>query len=226
MIPTPSAEALIHQLKAIADSETLAMQSRYGIATGNSLGVSLYDVRRICKGIHDHTLALDLWNSGIHEARIMAAIVDVPTEVTRGQMDAWVAEFDSWDVCDQVTTGLFDQTPFAVEAVFDWAKREEEFVRRAAFSTIAGLSVHNKFMTNEDFTRFFPLIIEYSTDPRNFVKKAVNWALRNIGKRNAALCRKAIAIASQLKESGDRTARWIASDALRELNARITKGFK
>lgn len=216
MTQIPTVELLIRDLRSISNQETLESQRRFGIAVDKSLGVSLYDIRRICRGIKNHALALGLWKTGVHEARIMAAIVDVPLEVTREQMDDWVKDFDSWDVCDQVTTDLFDQTPFAVEAVFDWAEREEEFVRRAAFAMIAGLSVHNRIMTDTDFERFFPLIIKYSIDPRNFVKKAVNWALRNIGKRNANLGSKTAAIARQLISSPDRTARWIGSDALRE----------
>lgn len=226
MTQIPTVDTLIRDLRSISNPETLESQRRFGITVENSLGVSLYDIRRICKGIQDHALALELWKTGIHEARIMAAIVDIPSQVTRSQMDEWVADFDSWDVCDQVTTSLFDQTPYAFAAIFDWAKREEEFVRRAAFAMIAGLSVHEKSFKDADFECFFPLIIQYSNDPRNFVKKAVNWALRNIGKRNEALCRRAIEVARQLQDSGDRTARWIASDALRELNARLLKGFK
>jgi len=223
MIPNKTAGELIAELKDAASLETLSGQQRFGIHGRNMLGVSMYEVRRICKGFHDHWLAQELWVSGIHEARIMAALVDIPAMVTYEQMNEWVEEFDSWDLCDQVTTSLFDLTPFAQGIVYEWAKREPEFVRRAAFSTIAGLAWHNKKMTDQEFTDYFELIRDYSTDPRNFVKKAVNWALRNIGKRNPILLEECTRFATELHQSEDRTTRWIAADALREFEKRRAK---
>jgi 3-methyladenine DNA glycosylase AlkD len=214
-------EKLLLQLREKSSQEGLDGQKRFGISGRNMLGVSIYDIRRLSKGIRDHEIALDLWASEIHDARLMACFVDIPQKVTRDQMDTWVADFDSWDLCDQATTSLFDLTPFALHAVFDWVKEEEEFTRRAAFSTIAGLAVHNHEMIDRDFENYLPLIREYSADPRNFVKKGVNWALRNIGKRNDTLLVKCIQFAEELQQIDDKTARWIASDTLRELRKRM-----
>jgi 3-methyladenine DNA glycosylase AlkD len=214
-------EKLLLQLREKSSQEGLDGQKRFGISARNMLGVSIYDIRRISKGIRDHEVALGLWASEIHDARLMACFVDIPQKVTRDQMDAWVVDFDSWDLCDQATTSLFDLTSLAPCAVFDWAKGEPEFTRRAAFSTIAGLAVHNHEMIDRDFEYYLPLIREYSTDPRNFVKKGVNWALRNMGKRNDSLLAKCIQFAEELQQTGDRTARWIASDALRDLRKRL-----
>lgn len=218
-----TAQELLDRLRDGKTEAFLQEQNRVGIQGEDRLGVSMYEVRRICDGVHDHKLAQELWDSGIHEARIMAALVDVPGEVTREQMNAWVKEFDSWDVCDQVTTSLFDLTSIAPGIVFEWAEREEEFIRRAAFSTIAGLAIHNKTMSDEEFEAYFPLIRKYSTDPRNFVRKAVNWALRNVGKRNPQLFVKCFALAEELSHSEDKTARWIGSDAVREFRQKQAK---
>ena len=216
-------EKLILLLREESSQEGLNGQKRFGISGRNMLGVSIYAIRRISKGVLDHETALALWASEIHDARLMACYVDIPEKVTQEQMDSWVADFDSWDLCDQATTSLFDQTPFAPNAVFEWAKGEDEFTRRAAFSTIAGLAFHNHEMIDKCFENYFPLIKEYSTDPRNFVKKGVNWALRNIGKRNDTLLDKCIQFAEELQQTDDKTARWIASDALREFRKRMNK---
>lgn len=192
--------------------------ARYGINTKNAYGASMPVIRQIAKQIgENHSLSLQLWKSGIHEARILAGIIDNPDEVTEKQMENWVKDFYSWDVCDQVCTNLFDRTGFAVKKVIQWSKRKEEFVKRAGFTIIAGLAVHNKTMTDKEFEKFFHLINKESTDDRNFVRKAVNWALRNIGKRNLNLNKKAIKLAQKLKNSENKTARWIGSDAYREL---------
>jgi 3-methyladenine DNA glycosylase AlkD len=187
------------------------------------LGVSIYDIRRIAKGIHDHELALALWDTEIHDARLMACFVDIPEKVTRAQMDDWVKDFDTWDLCDQATTSLFYQTPHAVPAIFEWAPREEEFVKRAAFALIAGIAWHNRNMADAEFAPFFDLILSHATDSRNYVKKGVNWALRNIGKRNESLLERSIHCAEDLLQLDDRTARWIARDALREFEKRKIK---
>jgi 3-methyladenine DNA glycosylase AlkD len=226
MIQNPEAEALVSQLRDLSRPEGIAGQQRYGITGRNMLGVSIYDIRRISKGIHDHELALALWDTEIHDARLMACFVDIPEKVTREQMDDWVEDFETWDLCDQATTSLFTLTPFATPAIYDWAERDEEFVRRAAFAIIAGLAWHNRTMTDIDFAPFFALIKNHSTDPRNFVKKGVNWALRNIGKRNEYLLEQSILCAEDLLQYNDRTARWIAKDALREFENRKLKGAK
>ena len=153
----------------------------------------------------------------MHEARILAALVDDPKLVTRKQMDAWAAEFNSWDLCDQACMKLFAKTPHAAEMIAKWARDEREFVRRAAFATIAGYAVSAKDAADEEFLPFLALIETHATDSRNFVKKAVNWALRQIGKRSMALHRPALALAKKLAASDDKTARWIGKDAVKEL---------
>jgi 3-methyladenine DNA glycosylase AlkD len=164
----------------------------------------------------DHELALGLWETGIHEARILAGFVDDPALVTEGQMESWAADFDSWDLCDQVC-GLFEETRFAWKKAREWSRREEEFVKRAAFAIVAGLAVHDKAAPDGVFLRFLPTIRRASTDDRNFVKKAVSWALRSIGKRTPALNAAALETAERLRGSTSRSARWIGSDAAREL---------
>jgi 3-methyladenine DNA glycosylase AlkD len=226
MTQNPEAEALVTQLSGLSRPEGIAGQQRFGITGRNMLGVSIYDIRRIAKGIHDHELALALWDTEIHDARLMACFVDISEKVTREQMDGWVKDFDTWDLCDQATTSLFHLTPFAIPAIYDWAEREEEFVRRAAFATMAGLAWHNRTMTDIEFAPFFALIKKHSTDPRNFVKKGVNWALRNIGKRNENLLAQSILCAEDLLQLNDRTSRWIAKDALREFENRKIKSAK
>lgn len=167
----------------------------------------------------NHELAEKLWKYGYSETRIMASMIDDPQLVTEDQMERWVVAFDSWDVCDQCCMNLFRKTPFAYKKISEWSKREEEFVKRAAFTLIATLAVHDKKADDEKFIELFPLIIRESTDPRNYVKKAVNWALRQIGKRNLNLNKEAIAVAEEINKIDSKTARWIASDALRELKS-------
>lgn len=166
----------------------------------------------------DHALAQRLWASGNHEARILASFIDDPRLVTPAQMDRWVAGFDSWDVCDQVC-GLFEQTRWARTKITAWAGDNREFVKRAAFAMIAGLAVHDKALHNRDIEAFFRLIRRGATDDRNFVRKAVNWALRSIGKRSRVLNRRAVAVARALSRLDSPPARWIAADALRELTS-------
>jgi 3-methyladenine DNA glycosylase AlkD len=209
---------LIKRLKSLANPRNVKGMARFGINPKNTLGVSIYVLRDMAKEIaKDHALALNLWESGIHEARILACYVDDPKKVTRKQMEKWAKEFDSWDVCDQVCSSLFDQTKFAYEKAVEWSRRKEEFVKRAGFTLMAALSVHDKEAKDKVFNNFFPIIKREATDGRNYVKKAVNWALRNIGKRNVALNKAAIKTAKEIKKIDSRTARWIASDALREL---------
>ena len=164
-------------------------------------------------------LAHDLWKTKIHEARILAGMIDEPEKVTEKQMEQWVKEFNSWDLCDQLCGNLFDKTRFAYKKIFEWSKREEEFVKRAGFVLIATLSVHDKRAKDKKFEQFFPIIKKHSIDERNFVKKAVNWALRQIGKRNISLNKKAIKVAREIQRIDSKSAQWIASDALRELKS-------
>ena len=181
--------------------------------------MSITNLRPLAKRLtRDHQLAAALWATGVHEARILAAFIDEPAKVTTAQMDKWVAEFNSWDLCDQVCMSLFDKTPHVETKIKKWAKDEREFVRRAAFALLAGYAVHGKRTPDATFVAMLPLIERHATDPRNFVKKAVNWALRQIGKRSIALHADALALAEKLAASSDRTARWIGKDAVRELS--------
>lgn len=211
---------LISKLRSMRNKKNIDGMARFGINPKNTLGISIYVLRPLAKQIgKDHKLALELWETEIHEARILASYIDEPDKVAEKQLEAWVNDFDSWDVCDQVCSNLFDQTQYAWKKAHEWPNREEEFVRRAGFVMMAALSVHDKKAKDEDYIRLFPLIRKYSTDDRNFVRKAVNWALRQIGKRNLALNKKAIALGEELLRTDSKTARWIAADALKELKS-------
>lgn len=180
-------EAVINRLQALADPVAVAGMAKFGVGGQHTLGISIPPLRQMAKEIgQNHALAQQLWASGIHEARILASLIDSPQQVSEAQMETWVLEFNSWDVCDQCCINLFRQTPFAYPKVVEWSSREEEFVKRAAFALLATLAVHDKKAGDERFIGFLPMIKRASTDERNFVKKAVNWALRQIGKRNRA----------------------------------------
>ena len=219
---TMTIDEILDTMKANASADNVAGMARFGISSEGTLGLSIPFVRSLAKRAgKDHELALGLWATGIHEARIMASMVDRPEWVTEGQMEAWVAEFDSWDVCDQVCGNLFDRVPTAKEKAVAYCRRPEEFVRRAGFVLMAYLAVHDKKAPDELFVSFLPLIREYAVDERNFVKKAVNWALRQIGKRNGALMPQALALAEELSTSTSKSARWIGKDAVRELRSKM-----
>jgi 3-methyladenine DNA glycosylase AlkD len=192
--------------------------ARFGINPDRALGVRVPDLRRLAREMGtDHGLALALWRTGIHEARILGSMVDDPARVTERQMERWVRDFDSWDLCDQVCGNLFDRTRFARRKAREWTVRDEEFVKRAAFALVAWMAVHDRDADDRFFVGFLPLIERHATDGRNFVKKSVNWALRQVGKRNRSLNRAAVQVARRLSRSEDRTARWVGTDALREL---------
>jgi 3-methyladenine DNA glycosylase AlkD len=211
-------EEVVKKLEAGARPDQLEGMARYGMAVERRLGVAVPDMRKIAKEIgKDHGLALELWKTGIPEAMMVASMVDIPEEVTEGQMEEWVKDFNSWDLCDQVCMNLFDKTPLAWKKVMDWSTRKEEFVKRAAFALIACLAWHDKEAPDEKFTGLIPIIKHGATDERNFVKKAVNWALRNMGKRNQHLNDVAIGAAEEIRKMNSRAARWIASDAIRDL---------
>jgi 3-methyladenine DNA glycosylase AlkD len=211
-------DSILAHLHSLANAENVAGMARFGINPQGTLGISIYTLRPLAKKIgKDHRLAGELWASGIHEARILAAFIDDPVQVTTRQMDAWAADFDSWDVCDQVCCDLFYHSPLAWDKAVEWSARKEEFVKRGAFALMAGLAWHDKTAADAQFEPFFVLIAREADDGRNYVKKAVNWALRNIGKRNLALHARAIETAQQIAQQPSRSARWIASDALREL---------
>lgn len=216
----PEAEQVISRLQSMASPEQLGGMARYGMSVERRLGVSIPKLRKLARELaHDHQLAADLWKSGIAEARILASMVDEPHKVTGRQMDHWVKDFDSWDVCDQVCMNLFDKTPLAWKKIRKWSMREEEFVKRAAFALIACLAWHDKAAADERFIELLPLIAQASTDQRNYVRKAVNWALRNIGKRNTILNKAAIRTAREIRQIDSKAARWIAADAIRELES-------
>ncbi len=212
-------DAILRELARLSDPAAVKGMAKYGINPNNTYGISMPTLRRIAKEVgRDHRLAQQLWASEVHEARILAALIDDPRHVTREQMESWVRGFDSWDVCDQVCGNLFDRTPFAYEKALEWSAREELFVKRAGFTLMAWLAVHDKRLGDEYFLSFLPVMIRESGDDRNFVKKAVNWALRQVGKRNAFLNAEAIRAAKEMQATGLKSARWIASDALRELS--------
>ena len=216
----PSVEEVLEKLKSNSRPEQLEGMARYGMAVERRLGVSIPDIRKIAKELgKDNKLALELWKTGIAEARIIAAMIDDPEKLTEGQMEDWVKDINSWDVCDQVCMNLFEKTPLAWQKIIDWSEREEEFVKRTAFALIACLAWHDKKAEDEKFIELFPVIIRGAVDERNFVKKAVNWALRNIGKRNLNLNKAAINAAKEIHRLDSKAARWIAFDALRELES-------
>jgi 3-methyladenine DNA glycosylase AlkD len=217
-------EQVLKGLKEKARPDQLEGMARYGMRVESRLGVSIPDLRKMAKDIgKDHQLALHLWKTGIAEAMILAAMVDVPQEVTEEQMEEWVRDLNSWDVCDQVCMNLFEKTPLAWKKVRDWSKRDEEFVKRAGFALAACLAWHNKEAADQGFIRLLPVIREGATDERNYVKKAVSWALRNIGKRNAHLNKIALQAAEEISKIDSRAARWIARDAIRDLTSETTQ---
>jgi len=213
-------ENILKELKTKASEDRKRGNKFFGIDIENSLGVPVPDIRSLAKKIgKNHLLALDLWKTGIHEARILATMVDEPDKVTEKQIESWVKDLNSWDICDHFCGNMVDKTKFAWKKPFEWSKRKEEYVKRAAFSLIAYLAVHQKKVPDKEFFKFFPLIKKESTDERNFVKKAVNWALREIGKRSLYLNKETIELAEEIGEKDSKSARWIASNALRELKS-------
>lgn len=213
-------DRILQRLNDLANPEAVQGMARYGIRPARALGISIPTLRKMARGIGtDHALASALWASGVHEARILAAYIDDPRQVSEAQMERWAADFDSWDVCDQVCSNLFDRTPYAYQKAAAWSERREEFVKRAAFALMAALAVHDKRAPDERFEAFLPRIIRQASDERNYVKKAVNWALRQIGKRNRHLNARAIETAEEIAQSEGRAARWIAAEALRELTS-------
>jgi len=211
-------ESALVLLKKDARPTELAGMAGFGIKPDMRLGLSMPAMRRIAKTLgHDHLLALELWNTGIPDARIVAGMVAEPTRLTSRQMDAWAKSFTSWDVCDQVCGSAFLASPLAWRKVTKWAARRDEYVRRAAFALLAILAVHDKKANDDQFLAMLPIIEAAADDERNYVKKAVNWALRNIGKRNPALNDAAIQSAMRIRQQGSRAGRWISADALRDL---------
>jgi 3-methyladenine DNA glycosylase AlkD len=194
--------------------------ARFGINPANAFGVPVTPLRGIAKELgRDHKLAQELWATENREARLLAVFIADPKQLTAAEMNRWVRDFDSWDICDGCAIHLFRKSPLAWEMALKWARMKPEFTRRAGFAMIATLALHDKKAPDETFLEVLPLIEEFSDDERNFVKKAVNWALRQIGKRNTELRMEAIKVSERLAESTSASARWIGKDALRELNA-------
>ena len=222
---TMQIDEVLEQLKSRANPtpENLRGMARYGINTERALCVSTPDMQNLGKQVgKDHALALKLWQAGWRETRILAAMVDDPAKVTGEQMDKWVIDFDSWDVCDATCLYLFSWTGLACDKALQWSNREEEYVKRAGFTLMACLAVGKRKPGEERLAAFLPIIEREAWDERNYVKKSVNWALRQLGKHNLHLNQLAIESAERIKLQGTRSARWIAADALRELTSEKT----
>lgn len=215
-----SLDAIVARLHALENARNREGMARFGIETKSALGIPIPELRRIAAEVgRDHALAIRLWERGIHEGRILACMCADPLLLSDSEMEKWVAQFDSWDLCDQCCSNLFVLHPLAWEKAQAWAEREEEFVRRAGFVLMAALAVHDRQAPDERFLALFPLIRHASDDGRRYVKKAVNWALRQIGKRNIRLHAHALSLAEELLQGDSASGRWIARDAIRELRS-------
>jgi 3-methyladenine DNA glycosylase AlkD len=214
------ARDVVRTLERMGDRSRLEGMSRFGIDTTRAVGVTVTELRRLARDLgHDHELAAALWASGVHEGRLLASLVDEPAMVSEAQMEAWVADLDSWDVCDGVCGNLFDRTPFALDKAVEWSTREPEFEKRAAFALMASAAVHRKDLPDAAFASLLPVIGAQAIDERNYVKKAVSWALRQIGKRSPGLNSQAVRTAERIERIDSPAARWVARDALRELRS-------
>ena len=219
-----SFKEVLETLHSLAKPEKLEGMASFGITGDKRLGISMPELRKLGRSIgKDHEMALRLWATGIQEAMILAALLDDPLKVTEEQADSWVMDIHSWDVCDQLCMNLFDRTGFADKKIWEWSERGEEFVRRAAFAMIACIAWHDKKAPDAEMIKYFTVIKKGASDDRNYVKKAVSWALRNIGKRNLNLNQESIRLARKIKEEDLKAARWIASDVIRELESEAVK---
>lgn len=216
---------VVQRLRQLGRPEALEGMSRYGISTTRALGVSIPQLRKLAKELGKRpSLAAELWDTGLHEARILATMIDDPSRVTTVQMEAWVKDFDSWDLCDQCIMNLFALVPGAEHKAIDWTTRPEEYVKRAGFVIMARLASSNREAPDSLFETFLPLIEREAEDSRNYVKKGVNWALREIGTRNTHLNARAQESALRLAQSGSASARWVGRDAMRELERKAASG--
>jgi 3-methyladenine DNA glycosylase AlkD len=216
---TDDPDAVVARLKTMGSERTRQGMARYAIPSDKAFGVSVGALRAFAKRLGpSHALAAALWDSGWYEARLLACFVDEPALVTPAQMDRWCRDFDNWAICDTACFHLFDRTPHAFGRVAPWSKRRPEFVRRGAFALLASLALHDKQSGDEPFLRALPLIEAGASDERNFVKKAVSWALRGIGGRNRELSLAALALGERLSASSEPTQRWVGKDVLRELS--------
>jgi len=221
-------DEILTELRAMESEENRLGMGRFGINVNRALGIKVTDLRKLARQIEKgHDLALLLWKSGIHEARLLATMVDEPAAVTEKQMENWAADFDSWDLVDQACNNLFRKTPYANTKAVNWTARDEEFVKRAGFAMMAVLAVHDRESEDTVFQGYLDLVERESSDGRNYVKKAVNWALRQIGKRNPALWKMAMGTVGRIADQDTASARWIAADARRELSrAGIERGWE
>jgi len=225
-----SVQNIVAELQSLANPENVAGMARYGINPRNTLGVKVAVLRGIARriGVH-HGLAVELWDTDIHEARILAGLVADFRAMDDALLEKWALEIDSWDVCDGLCNNLIRKTPLAYDKAETWSRRHEEFVKRAGFTLMACLAVHDRKRPDRNFLDFLNIVAAEADDERNFVKKAVNWALRGIGKRNKELCAAALRLADELIGRENKTARWIGRDAKRELlgdKARSRLGFQ
>jgi 3-methyladenine DNA glycosylase AlkD len=211
---------VVDRLRSIGDPKAAEGMARFGIQSSNSFEVSVPKLRALAREVGlDHRLALKLWETGLHDARLLATMIDDPQQVKVAQMEKWVRDFDSWDIVDGCCGNLFDKTPFAITKAGEWCRRKEEYEKRAGFVLMAELAVHDKNAKDQVFLEFLPLITSGASDKRNFVKKAVNWSLRQIGKRNMRLNKAAVSTAIKIQKVESGAAEWVASDALRELQS-------
>jgi 3-methyladenine DNA glycosylase AlkD len=218
-------QTILKELNSHADPEAVKGMARFAVGGADTLGISIPVLRDMAKRIgRSHDLAVGLWKTGIHEARILASMVDDPARVDSRQMDAWAREFDSWDVTDQCVMNLFEKLPVAWDKAKEWSAAEREFVKRAGFVLMARLAVSDKKVGDGRFLEFLPELRRGAADGRNFVKKAVNWAIRQIGKRNARLNREALKLCGDLGRMDSHSARWIAADAVKELESEAVRG--
>lgn len=217
-----ASEEILREMRGLANPAAVEGMARFGVDTSSALGLSVPAIRGIARRVgRDQKLAEELWNTGVHEARVLASLVAEPETISRATMDRWARDFRSWDVCDACCCNLFDRTPFVWQKIPKWAANRGEYVRRAAFSTLACAAVHDKSAEDQRFLDGLGLVEQYAFDERNFVRKAVNWALRNIGKRNTRLLPEAIACAERVRAQDSKSARWIAADALREFRLKF-----
>jgi len=212
-----AADKILREMRRLGSPANVEGMARFGIVSPKAFGIPTPAIRAMARRLgRDQTLAEQLWATGVYDVRVLASLVADPAAISRSTMDKWTRDFDNWAVCDSCCCNLFDRTPFVWHKIPKWAASQREFVRRAAFATLAGAAVHDRTADDEHFLDGLALIEKYAFDDRNFVRKAVNWALRNIGKRNAALLPAAMACAERVREQGTRASRWIAADALRE----------
>lgn len=219
-----NAEEIVKKLESLGSPENVAGMARYGIVTKKAFGVAAPQIREIAKAAKKaapdrHALALELWETGIHEARAVAYLIDDPKQLTSQQMENWVADFDNWAICDGTCGHFFCRSKLAYAKALEWAERDAEFEKRAGIVLMAWLAVHDKKADDELIAEFLPVLEDLADDERNLIKKAVNWSVRQIGKRSLWLNSKAIATAERIKNRNTKAARWIAADALRELKS-------